>query len=135
MVLIDPSSSYLQTVLPAPVWAAWMQAIRAFGNEHPGLEQPDYPDSISFLSTLPPSRRVPTVVLTSDEPIDFLGIGNAPSYHLQWVKAQALLAQSLGGQQITNTHSGHLIQTENPQLVIQQAKTVLAEARRLERAA
>jgi pimeloyl-ACP methyl ester carboxylesterase len=128
MVLIDPGSSYLQTVLPARIWTDWMQAIRAFGRMHPTQEQPDYPASIAFLSTLPPPRHVPTVVLTSDRPIDFLGIGDAPKYHPHWVKAQALLARSLGGEQITSTHSGHFIQTENPRLVIQQARRILAEA-------
>jgi pimeloyl-ACP methyl ester carboxylesterase len=129
MVLIDPGSQYLKTVLPPHVWTAWMQAIRAFGKQHPALEQPDYPNSIRFLGTLPPPRRVPAVVLTSDRPIDFLGIGDAPAFHPHWVKAQALLAKSLGARQITNTHSGHFIQTENPRLVIQQAKHVLAQVR------
>lgn len=135
MVLVDPGSPYLQTVLPARVWTAWMQAIRAFGQKHPDLEQPDYPDSIRFLATLPPPRRVPTIVLTSDRPFDFLGIGDTLTYHPHWVMAQALLARSLGGRQITSTHSGHFIQNENPRLVIQQAMIVLAEARALERAA
>jgi pimeloyl-ACP methyl ester carboxylesterase len=132
MVLIDPGSPFLKTVVPAAVWANWMKAIPAFARKNPTVEQPDYPASIAFLATLPPPRRVPTVVLTSDRPIDFLGIGDAPRYHPQWVKAQALLARSLAARQITNTHSGHFIQNENPRLVIQQAKVVLAQARRLE---
>ena len=52
------------------------------------------------------------------------------SLHPGWVKAQTLLAQSLGGKQITNTHSGHFIQTENPALVIAQTKAMLVAARR-----
>jgi pimeloyl-ACP methyl ester carboxylesterase len=125
MVLIDPGSQYLQTVLPPEVWNAWMQAIAASGSKSPAAEQPDYPSSIAFLSTLPPAKKVPTVVLTSDKPIDFLGIGDAPTYHPHWVQAQFLLARSLGGKQVTNTDSGHFIQTENPSLVIAQTKTVL----------
>jgi hypothetical protein len=80
-------------------------------------------------STLPPAKKVPTVVLTSDEPIDFLGTGDAPRYHPHWVEAQTLLARSLSGKQITNTDSGHFIQNENPMLVIDQTKTVLTAAR------
>ncbi|MGO9280199.1 MAG: hypothetical protein ACLP3Q_22155 [Streptosporangiaceae bacterium] len=52
--------------------------------------------------------------------------------HPNWA-GQALLAKSPGGRQITSTHSGHFIQTENPRLTIRQAKVTLAEARRLER--
>jgi pimeloyl-ACP methyl ester carboxylesterase len=127
MVLIDPGSQYLQTVLSPDVWNAWMQAIAASGSKNPKGEQPDYPSSIAFLSTLPPRDKVPTVVLTSDKPIDFLGIGDAPAYHPHWVQAQSLLARSLGGVQVTNTDSGHFIQTENPALVIAQTKIVLSE--------
>jgi len=125
MVLIDPGSQYLQTVLPPDIWNTWTQAIAASGQKNPNSEQPDYPASIAFLSTLPTVKKVPTVVLTSDKPIDFLGIGDAPTYHPHWVEAQHLLARSLGGKQVTNTDSGHFIQTENPALVIGQTKTVL----------
>ncbi|MGA7417156.1 MAG: alpha/beta hydrolase [Acidimicrobiales bacterium] len=129
MVLIDPGSQYLQTVLPPDIWAAWMHAIAASGSKNPTSEQPDYPASIAFFSTLPTVKKVPTVVLTSDNPIDFLGIGDAPKYHPHWVKAQSLLARSLGGKQITNTDSGHFIQTENPALVIAQTETVLTASK------
>ena len=74
-------------------------------------------------------KKVPTVVLTSDKPIDFLGDGDAPKHHPHWVEAQNLLARRLGGRQITNTDSGHFIQTENPVLVIAQTKTILTAAR------
>jgi pimeloyl-ACP methyl ester carboxylesterase len=129
LVLIDPGSRYLQTVLPPNVWTNWIAAIAAAGKQHPKLEQPDYPASIAFLATVPAARRVPAVVLTSDEPIDFLGIGDAPKYHPHWVQAQTLLARSLGGTQITKTRSGHFIQTENPQSVIRQTEKVLATIR------
>jgi pimeloyl-ACP methyl ester carboxylesterase len=129
MVLIDPGSRYLQTVLPPGVWKGWMLAIANAGSVNPQAEQPDYPASIAFLSTLPRTATVPTVVLTSDKPIDFLGIGDAPRYRPNWVKAQYLLARSLGGRQITKTDSGHFIQTENPSLVIAQTMTILAAAR------
>jgi pimeloyl-ACP methyl ester carboxylesterase len=125
MVLIDPGSQYLETVLPPGVWNGWMWAIAASGSKNPNGEQPDYPASIAFLSTLPRAKRVPTVVLTSDKPIDFLGIGDAPRYHPNWVRAQALLSRSLGGRQITNTDSGHFVQTEHPSLVVAQTKRVL----------
>lgn len=129
MVLIDPGSQYLQTVLPPDVWNAWIRAIADAGTKNPTAEQPDYPASIAFLATIPTAKRVPTVVLTSDKPIDFLGIGDAPKYHPNWVRAQYLLARSLGGKQITNTDSGHFIQTENPTLVIAQTKAILNAVR------
>ncbi len=126
MVLIDPGSRYLQTVLPPDIWNAWMVAIAASGHKNPTGEQPDYPASIARLAGLPPVKKVPTVVLTSDKPIDFLGIDDAPAYHPHWVEAQHLLARSLGAKQVTNTQSGHFTQTENPALVIAQIKMVLA---------
>lgn len=129
MVLIDPGSQYLQTVLPPDIWTAWMRTIHEVGSANPADEQPDYPASIAFLSSLPKARNVPSVVLTSDKPIDFLGDGDAPKSHPHWVEAQSLLARSLGGKQITNTASGHFIQTENPALVIAQTKAVLTAAR------
>jgi pimeloyl-ACP methyl ester carboxylesterase len=129
LVLIDPGSRYLQTVLPSDVWNSWMHAIASTGGQNPNAEQPDYPTSIAFLSTLSAARQVPSVVLTSDKPIDFLGIGDAPRYHPDWVKAQYLLARSLGAEQVTDTDSGHFIQTENPALVIAQTKKILAAAR------
>jgi pimeloyl-ACP methyl ester carboxylesterase len=129
MVLIDPGSRYLQTVLPPDVWRAWMAAIAAAGSKSPGVEQPDYPASIAYLRKLPPAQRIPTVVLTSDKPIDFLGNGQPEKFQSQWVKAQALLAHSLGGRQIAKTKSGHFIQSENPTLVIDQTKGVLTAVR------
>ncbi len=91
-----------------------MQTIAANGSKNPSGEQPDYPASNALLSTLPTVKKVPTVVLTSDKPIDFLGIGDAPTYHPNWAEAQSLLARSLGGKQITNTDSGHFIQLRIP---------------------
>jgi pimeloyl-ACP methyl ester carboxylesterase len=129
MVLIDPGSQYLQTVLPPDVWNTWIRAIATSGSKNPEGEQPDYPASIAFLHNLPPAKNVPTVVLTSDEPIDFLGSGDAAKFQSQWVEAQTLLARSLGGKQITKTMSGHFIQSENPALVIAQTKAMLTAAR------
>ena len=129
MVLIDAGSQYLQTVMPPDIWNAWIQAVAGNGSKNPSGEQADYPSSIAFLSTVPTVKKVPTVVLTSDKPIDFFGTGDATKYHPQWVEAQSLLARSLGGEQITNTDSGHFIQTENPALVIAQTKTVLTASK------
>jgi len=129
LVLIDPGSQYLQTVLPPGVWDSWMRAINDAGTKNLGAEQPDNPASVAFLDTLPKAKKVPSIILTSDKPIDFLGIGDAPKYHPHWVRAQYLLARSLGGRQITDTDSGHFIQTENPPLVIAQTKAILAAVR------
>lgn len=129
MVLIDPGSQYLQTVLPPDVWNTWTRSISVTGSKDPKAEQPDYPASIAFLRSLPPLTKVPTVVLTSDKPIDFLGNGRAAEFQPRWIEAQRLLAHSLGGKQITKTKSGHFIQSENPALVITQTKAILAAAR------
>lgn len=129
MVLIDPGSQYLKTVLRPQVWNTWMRAIATNGSKNPTAEQPDYPASVAFLRGLPPAKRVPTVVLTSDKPIDFLGNGSAAKFQPQWVQAQTMLARSLGGKQITKTKSGHFVQSENPALVIAQTKAMLTAAK------
>jgi pimeloyl-ACP methyl ester carboxylesterase len=106
-----------------------MRAIATNRSKNPTAEQPDYPASVAFLRGLPAAKKVPTVVLTSDKPIDFLGNGEAAKFQPQWVQAQALLARSTGGKQITKTKSGHFVQSENPALVIAQTKAVLTAAK------
>jgi pimeloyl-ACP methyl ester carboxylesterase len=130
LVLIDPGSQYLEAVLPRAVWLRWMQDISKNGRAHPGAEQPDYPPSIAALRRTPSLPPMPVLVLTSDKPFDYLGIGDATKYWTPWRKAQALLSTALRGTNITKTNSGHFIEDENARLVIDEIRSVLAKARR-----
>lgn len=129
IVLVDPGSQYLQTVLPQDVWTQWMQLIAETGLEHPDLESPDYPSSITALEAMPPLPAIPAVVLSSDTPFDYLGIGDAQAHWPEWLEAHAQLAASLGATHITQTHSGHFVENENPALVLEQICAVVSPVR------
>ncbi len=92
LVLVDPGSQYLQSTLPPAVWDQWMRDIETNGRNHPGAETPDYPATLAALETMPPLPAMPAAVLTSDEPFDYLGIGDADTYWPQWLDAAALLS-------------------------------------------
>ncbi|MGR0220077.1 alpha/beta fold hydrolase [Agromyces sp. ZXT2-6] len=126
VVLVDPASPYMQATLPPDVWSDWMRSVAETGAEHPELETPDYPSSLSVLETTPPLPPMPAAVLSADRPFDYLGIGDAEAYWPQWLEAHALLAASLGARHLTETSSGHFVGNESPALVIEQICTVVA---------
>jgi|SRR6185312_11109583 pimeloyl-ACP methyl ester carboxylesterase len=78
-------------------------------------------------STSPPAPDVPAVVLTSDHQFDF-GAGG-PETWPAWLRAQDQLARLLGARHITDTNSGHFIQGEQPQLVIDAIREIVDAAR------
>ncbi|HET6671866.1 MAG TPA: alpha/beta hydrolase [Agromyces sp.] len=125
IVLVDPGSQFLQTVLPQDVWAQWMQLIAETGFEHPDLESPDYPSSIAALEATSPLPAIPAVVMSADTPFDYLGIGDAQAYWPEWLEAHAQLAASIGATHITQTHSGHFVENENAALVLEQICSVV----------
>lgn len=125
VVLVDPGSQYLRTVLPPDVWTQWMRLIAETGLEHPDLESPDYPASIAALESTPPLPAIPAVVMSADTPFDYLGIGDAQAYWPEWLEAHAQLAASLGAAHITQTHSGHFVENENSALVLEQICSVV----------
>ncbi|MGW4333863.1 hypothetical protein ACWEK5_13680 [Rhodococcus koreensis] len=102
--------------------------IETNGRNHPGAETPDYPATLAALETMPPLPAMPATVLTSDEPFDYLGIGDADTYWPQWLDAAALLSTALDATHITQTGSGHFIENENPALVVEQICSVIAPA-------
>ena len=128
LVLVDPASQYLQTVLPPEVWADWIQHIAATGGQHPELESPDYPASIAALEATPPLRAVPGVVFSADQPFDFLGIDDTDAFWPQWLETHMLLATSFGALQVTETNSGHFVANASPKLVIEQICAAVAPA-------
>ncbi|MEO6834876.1 MAG: alpha/beta hydrolase [Candidatus Tumulicola sp.] len=129
LVLIDPGSPYLQRALPPEVWSQWMRDIQRAGQASPGAEQPDYPASIKAFRAAPTLSQMPAVVLTSDKPFDYLGIGNARKYWTSWLKAQALLSDALRATHISKTDSGHFVENQNAELVNHEIRTVVAARR------
>lgn len=120
LVLVDPSSQFLPTVLPTDVWANWIESLVEHGREHPGVESTNYPASIGQLAATPAIPAIPVSVLSADKPFDYLGIGNADTFWPQWLEAAAKLSAYLGATHITATNSDHFIENESPALVIGQ---------------
>ncbi len=93
--------------------------------------------SFDQLRTAPAMRPMPVIVLTSDQPYDFRSlvakgilppdtpIDFSPIVFQAHLKAQERLAQNLQAKHITQTHAGHYIQTEQPQLVIDAIREVI----------
>jgi hypothetical protein len=63
-------------------------------------------------------------VLPADTPVDF-----GPIVFQAQLKGQERLVRSLHAKQITDTHAGHYIHTEQPQLVIDAIKEVVEKVR------
>jgi pimeloyl-ACP methyl ester carboxylesterase len=124
LVLVDPSTQYLPTVLAPDVWDRWVQSLLEHGRAHPGFETTDHPDSIRQLDSSPPLPPMPVVVLSADKPFDYLGIGDATSFWPQWLEAGNLLASYLGATHVTETHSDHFIENENPAAVVAAIRAV-----------
>ncbi len=80
-----------------------MAAIAATATTHPQVETPDYPASIAGLATVQAVAVTPAVVLTADQPFDYLGIGDATTYWTQWLQAAA------GSVPARQAHQGHAL--------------------------
>jgi hypothetical protein len=75
-------------------------------------------------------RGIPSVVLTSDECFEFLPGFDAKATCSAWRESQDLLAAHLYAEHVTDTNSGHFIQGENPELVIDSVREVAEAARK-----
>ena len=128
LVLVDPSTQYLPTTLPPDVWAQRVRNIAINGQRNPREETIDYPASFLELEVTAPLPAMPVALLSADKPYDYLGIGDATTYWPQWLEAAALLSTALNATHITQTNSGHFIENENPELVINQICAVTAPA-------
>jgi pimeloyl-ACP methyl ester carboxylesterase len=118
LVLVDPGSEFLQDTLTPAQWAKFVRAAKQPGKPR-DLEAADYKPSVRALRAAPPVRSIPAVVLTSDMCFEFVpGAGGAKATCQAWRAAQDQLATVLDAKHITDTNSGHFIQGEQPQLVI-----------------
>jgi pimeloyl-ACP methyl ester carboxylesterase len=126
LVLIDSASEFLKQSLTPAQWKTYNEATKKL-IESNGLEAPDHQHSLKLLHATPRVRTIPVVVLTSDKRFDF-GAGGTETWQA-WRTAQDRLANLLNAKHVADTNSGHAIQMEQPALVIDAIREVVAKVR------
>lgn len=128
LVFVDGASEFFQETLTPEQWTDWMRLIR--NSKSGDNEIPDYESSIAQISSAPPARQVPSVVLTADKPWD-LQVGATGSTFPAWLASQDLLSAHLGARHITQTNSGHGIAVEQPRVVVDAIQDIVNHIRNL----
>ena len=126
LVLVDPASEFLKSSLTPAQWATYIKATKRL-IEPNGLEAPDHPRTLELLHGTPQVRSMPAIVLTSDKRFDF-GAGG-PETWTAWRTAQDRLSNVLNAKHVSDTNSGHAIQMEQPQLVVDAIEQVVKAIR------
>ena len=126
LVLVDPASEFLKSSLTPAQWATYIKATKRL-IEPNGLEAPDHPRTLELLHGTPQVRSMPVIVLTSDKRFDF-GAGG-PETWTAWRTAQDRLSNVLNAKHVSDTNSGHVIQMEQPQLVVDAIEQVVKAIR------
>ena len=126
LVLVDPASEFLKSSLTPAQWATYIKATKKLIDSS-GLEAPDHERSLALLHSTPSVRVIPVVVLTSDKRFDF-GAGGSEAWPA-WRAAQDRLTKLLRAKHVSETNSGHAIQMEQPQLVIDAIRQVVEAVR------
>jgi pimeloyl-ACP methyl ester carboxylesterase len=126
LVLVDPASEFLKSSLTPAQWTTYIEATKKL-IEPNGLEAPDHARTLALLHSSPGVRPIPVVLLTSDKRFEF-GAGGAETW-LAWLTAQDRLAKLLNAKHVSGTNSGHAIQMEEPQLVIDAIQQVVDAVR------
>jgi pimeloyl-ACP methyl ester carboxylesterase len=144
LVLIDTLTEFLYDSLTPAQQTMWLNLNSNYSpdlDRYTVQERTDLLKSFEEMRSSPPLRPMPAIVLTSDQPYDFKALvakGILPpgtpldfgaivfQAHLD---GQAQLAHLLHARQITDTHAGHYINTEQPQLVIDAIREVVDKAR------
>jgi pimeloyl-ACP methyl ester carboxylesterase len=122
LVLVDSASEFLKSSLTPAQWATYIEATKKL-IESNGLEAPDHARTLSLLHNSPRVRPIPVVLLTSDKRFDF-GAGGAETWPA-WRTAQDRLAKLLNAKHVSDTNSGHAVQMQQPQLVIDTIREVV----------
>jgi len=126
LVLVDPASEFLKSSLTPAQWATYIEATKKL-IEPNGLEAPDHSRTLELLHGTPKVRPMPIVVLTSDKRFDF-GAGGPETWPM-WRIAQDRLSKVLNAKHVSGTNSGHVIQMEQPQLVVKAIEQVVKAVR------
>jgi len=145
LVLVDTLTEYLYDALTASQQAQWIRLNSNYSAELDRVtvqERTDFVPSFQQMRAAPAIRPMPVIVLTSDQPYDFkeliakgilpadTPLDFAPLVFQAHLKAQERLAQKLQAKHITETHAGHYVQTEQPQLVIDAIREVVERVRK-----
>jgi pimeloyl-ACP methyl ester carboxylesterase len=129
LVLLDPGSEFLQDALTPAQWAFFVRGAKKLGDPRT-LEAADYRPSVRALRAAPPVRGIASVVLSADRCWFILPGFDAKETCSSWLAAQDQLSAYLDAEHITDTNSGHFIQGENPELVIDSVREVVGAARK-----
>jgi pimeloyl-ACP methyl ester carboxylesterase len=143
LVLIDYTPYDARKSMTDEQWALWKPLLGSPSEEelalYPDLEWFDHQRNLQQALAAAPLKPMPLIVLSADQPLDvtpYVEDGSLPltveaeafgKFLFQaFVDARAdLVSQVPGARHITNTHSGHYIHQEQPQLVIDSIREVL----------
>ena len=148
LVLIDYTPYDARKSMTDEQWELWKPLLGGSPSEealelYPALEWFDHQRNLEQALAAAPLKPMPLIVLSSDEPLDltpYVEDGSLPLTAEEaeefgkllfqaFVDARAdLVSQVPGARHITNTHSGHYIHQEQPQLVIDAIREVLDAA-------
>lgn len=143
LVLVDTLTELLYDGL-TPEEQTWWITLNS--NYSPDLdpyhqEKTNFVPSFQSLRTAPALRRMPVVILTSDQPYNLKSLGdkgNLPSsipenflpvIFKAHVAGQKMLAERLNAKLILDTHASHYVHTEQPQRVIDSIRYVVDRVR------
>lgn len=125
-VNVDVTSVFLRDTLSAADYAALIAANRV--PPQPGAEAIELGEAIDLISEVAPAPLMPAIVLAADKPADLDPPTLERAEHI--LEAQRLLAQHLCASLLTRTNSGHHIHVEQPQIVTDATRAVVAAVRR-----
>ena len=147
MVLVDIFSDGLRDAMTPPEWEIWKRANARLASDiaaYPDLERTDYDAAIDQIKAAPPLRPIPLVVLSADAQYGpalpaMIDAGDLPpdtprdfGYVVDRANriAQAKLATLVpGAKHLTQTHSGHNMMIDQPQLVTDAIREVVQAVR------
>lgn len=147
LVLIDIPTEFMYDALTPSQQALWIQLN---SNYSPDLdaytiqEKTDFIADFAQMRALSVPRSIPVITFTADQSFDFKKLkaqGILPSntplefesvVFQAHLKGQKHLAQLFNAKQIDHPHSGHYIQTEQPQIVIEAIREVVEKAQKIQ---
>jgi pimeloyl-ACP methyl ester carboxylesterase len=143
LVLVDTLTELLYDGL-TPEEQAWWITLNS--NYSPDLdpyhqEKTNFVTSFQSLRTASELRRMPVVILTSDQPYNLktvaaqgdlppgIPVNFGPVIFKAHIAGQRILAERLNAKLILDTHASHYVHTEQPQLVINSIRYVVDRVR------
>jgi pimeloyl-ACP methyl ester carboxylesterase len=143
LVLVDTLTELLYDGLTPQEQAWWISLNSHYSPELEPYhqEKTNFVPSFQSLRTAPELRRMPVVILTSDQPYNLkplaaqgdlppgIPVNFGPVIFKAHVAGQMKLAERLSAKLILDTHASHYVQTEQPQLVINSIRYVVDRVR------